>query len=926
MALEEALVVAAIPASSGTLVDRRAECAELDRRLVDARAGASAAVVVRGDAGVGKTALLDYVLRAAAGFRVARAAGVESEMELPFAALHQLCAPFLTELERLPGPQGGALGIAFGLRGGPPPDQFLVGLAVLTLLSDVAETEPLVCVVDDAQWLDRASAQVLGFVARRLTAEAVVIMFGVREPWESTDLTGLAELRIEPLRAPDARDLLAGAIPGKLDEAVRDRILAEARGNPLALLELPRAWTPAAFAGGFDLPDNVSVSARIEESFRRRLTSLPEDSRRLLLLVAADPVGDTDLIWRAANKLGVSADAAAAATTAGLLEGSNLSFRHPLVRSVVYQEASPGDRRLVHGALAEVTDPELDPDRRVWHLATASSRPDEEIALELERSANRAQARGGVAAAAAFLKRAVALTRNPAVRAERALAAAQANLQAGALDTAVGLLDVASAAASDEFQDARVALLRGHAEVASFGSEGPALLLKAAKRLEPFSLDLARQTYLIAWGGAVVAGREDVGLSICRAVRELPTAETPGPLELLLDGVTRLTMDGPAAAIPTLQHAAEASVDLPVEDVMRWGWAAVAASNAVWAEELQRATLERHIRLLRDVGALARLPILLSALGVATAWTGDLAGAAALIAEGQAVAAATGSPIAPYTALRIAALRGREAEALPMITGAIETAAATGQGLAARQAHGAAAVLYNGLGRYEEAALAAGQAASKPLDHPSAMLGLPELVEGSARAGDGALAREALDRLAEMTQPCGTDYPLGIEARSRALVSDGVLAEELYHEAIDRLSRTQVRPELGRAHLLYGEWLRRQGRRVNAREELRTAYDLFVAIGMEAFAERARRELLATGETVRKRSVETQNQLTPQELQIARLAADGHTNPEIGAQLFLSRRTVEWHLRKVFEKLEIGSRRELPAALGPAARNHRTAP
>jgi DNA-binding CsgD family transcriptional regulator len=902
------------PASS--LVDRHPERAHLDGLIAAARAGTSGSVVVRGGAGVGKSALLDYLPGRAAGCRLVRAAGIESEMELPFAALHQLCAPLLDELARLPDPQGDALATAFGLRSGPPPDRFLVGLAVLTLLADSAERQPLVCLVDDAQWLDRVSASVLGFVARRLAAESVVMIFAVREPWESLDLAGLPEVTIGPLREPDARELLATAIPGRVDESVRERILAEARGNPLALLELPRAWSPAAIAGGFGLPDSIPVPDRIEESFRRRLAPLPDDSRRLLLVAAAEPVGDPPLILAAAEQLGIPAEAAGPATATGLLDiGAEVRFRHPLVRSVVYRESPAADRRRVHAALAQATDPERDPDRRVWHLAAAAVGPDEDVAIELERSAGRAQARGGVAAGAAFLERAVELTGDPARRAERALAAAQASLHAGAVDIALRRLATAEAAATDEFQRARVALLRGHAAAAAFGSDGPALLLEAARRLEPFSLELARETYLLGWGGAVVAGDEDIGLDICRAVRALPPSETPGVVEQLVDAVTQLTLDGPAAAIGALQQAARAAADLPVEEVLRWGWAAVAASHAVWDEELQRETLERQIRLLRDVGALGQLPIPLSALGVATAWTGDFAGAAVLIEEGHSVAAATGSPIAPYTALRIAALRGRESEASPMISSAIEQAAATGQGLAARQAHGANAILANGLARYEEAASAAREAAGNRMDHPSAMLGLPELVEGAARSGDIEAGRVALERLSAMTHGCGTDYPLGVEARSRALLTDAAAAEALYREAIERLGHTRLRPDLARAHLVYGEWLRREGRRVDAREQLRTAHDLFERIGMEAFGERARRELLATGERVRKRSVETQDQLTPQELQIARLAAEGKTNPEIGAQLFLSRRTVEWHLHKAFTKLDIDSRRALPAAL-----------
>jgi DNA-binding CsgD family transcriptional regulator len=913
--------VATTSPSPTSLVDRLAESRQLDRLLVDARSGTSGTVVIRGEAGVGKTALVEDLLARASGCRIVRVSGVESEMELPFAGLHLLCAPFRDSLDRLPIPQQDALRSAFGERVGDPPDRFLVGLAVLSLLSEVAESQPLVCLIDDAQWFDRASAQVIGFVARRLAAEAIVIILAVREPYEATDFAGLPELGLGPLGERDARAVLESAIAGRLDASVRDRIVAEARGNPLALLELPRAWTPAAIAGGFGSPGGTSVSSRIEESFRRRLTPLPDDTRRLLLLAAADPVGDPGTIWAAADRMGIPADAASAAVAAGLLDpGHELRFRHPVVRTVVYQDAPIDDRRLVHGSLADVTDAEADPDRRVWHLATATAGFDEVVALELERSASRAQARGGIAAAAAFLARAVDLTRDRALRATRALAAANASLQAGALDAALGLVATAEAASTSEDQLAQVDLLRGRVAMASFGSDAAELLLRAARRLETLDLELARHTYLLAWGGTTVTGQDDVRVEISQAVRSLPRADRPGPLDLLLDGVTLLTLEGPRAAIPRLQRAAEATVELPLEDILDWGWAAVTASFFVWDEELQRATSERQISLLREAGALAHLPIVLSGLGVATAWTGDLAGAAVLIAEGQTVAAATGTQIAPYTALRIAALRGRESDAVPMIDRAIEQFAAIGQGLAERQAHGAAAVLYNGLGRYEEAAAAAARAVSNRLDYTSAQLGLPELVEAAAHSGDAELARDAHDRLAEMTLPCGTDYPLGIEARARGLVSVGPAVEQAFREAIDHLGRTRMRPDLARAHLVYGEWLRREGRRVDARAQLRTAYDTFVVVGMEAFAERARRELDATGETVRKRTPETADQLTPQELQIARLAAEGRTNAEIGAQLFLSVRTIEWHLRKVFVKLDLSSRRELPDALQGARR------
>ncbi len=893
------------------LMNRVSERDALDRLIDAVRAGQGRALVVRGDPGVGKTVLLDHLAGQARGCRVARAVGVQSEMELAFAGLHQLCAPMLSRAERLPVPQREALRTAFGIAAGPPPDRFLVGLAVLSLLSGAAGERPLVCLVDDEQWLDRASAQALGFAARRLAADPVGLVFAAREP--GPELTGLPELEVRGLRDDDARALLASALAGPLDARVRDLIIAETRGNPLAMLELPRGLTPAELAGGFGLPGAVPLAGRIEDSFVRQLDSLPAETRRLLQLAAADPSGDQSLVWRAAERLGIPVQAAAPAKEAGLVEfGGRVRFRHPLVRSAAYRSSSFSDRQQMHAVLAEVTDPQSDPDRRAWHRAQAAAGPDEEVAAELERSAGRAQARGGLAAAAAFLERSVVLTADPAQHAERALAAAQAHMQAGAFGNALELLAAAEAGPLDEFQRARVDLLRGHVSFASgLGSDAAALLLNAATRLESFNLELARETYLTAWGAAGIAAHLDGGtvlLKISRAIRTLPApGGSPRALDLLLDGLALLTTEGHAAATPALQRAAKALADIPVQDVLRWGWAAAGASNAVWDFEGSRAISTRQVQLLREAGVLAQLPIHLSALAITTAWTGDFAGAAALIAESDNVAAATGSQLAPYALLRLRALQGREAEASTLIASVIEQ----GQ----LHAQWAAAVLYNGLARYQEAASAARQAASKTFDPWVSIWALPELAEAAARMGDAGLARDALARLAATTRPCGTDLALGIEARCRALLSDGAAADDLYREATDRLSRTRLRPELARAHLLYGEWLRREGRRVDAREQLRTAHDMLVAIGMEAFAERARRELIATGETVRKRSVETATTLTAQEAYIARLARDGLTNPEIGARLFLSARTVEWHLRKIFAKLGIGSRRELHAAL-----------
>ena len=903
------------------LTDRLSERAELDRLVDTVRAGESGVLVVRGDPGVGKTMLLDHLADRApgSGCRVARAAGVQSEMELAFAGLHQLCAPMLSRAERLPEPQRDALQTAFGIAAGPPPDRFLVGLAVLSLLAGVAGERPLICLIDDEQWLDRASAQALGFAARRLAANPVGLVFAARDP--SVELAGLPELAVDGLRDDDARVLLEGALAGRLDPRVRDLIIAETRGNPLALLELPRGLTPAELAGGFGLPGAAPLTSRIEESFRRQLDAMPAETRRLLQLAAADPSGDRALVWRAARRLGISVQAGTAAAEAGLAEFSGqVRFRHPLARSAVYRSASLSDRQQMHAALAEVTDPQADPDRRAWHRAQAAGGPDEEVAAELERSAGRAQARGGLAAAAAFLERSVLLTADPARHAERTLAAAQASMQAGAFGKALELLATAEDGPFDEFQHVRVDLLRAHIAFASgLGSDAPSLLLKAASRLEPFDLDLARETYLAAWGAAGLAGQlsgRDLLLEICHAVQALPPPPgDPRPLDLLLHGVTLLTTGGPAAAAATLQRAANVLTSIPVEDVLRWGWMATVASTIVWDFDSLHAISARQVRLVRDVGALAQLPIYLNQMGIVSPWMGDFAGTVAVIAETESVAAATGSPIAPYTLLRLLALQGKEAEASAAIASAIELAAAEGQGMAAAWAHWTAAVLYNGLARYKEAASAAQQATSNTLNPWMSMWAMPELVEAAVRAGNLELARDALERLAETTQPCGNDVALGIEARCRALLSHGADADDRYREAIGRLTRTQLRPELARAHLVYGEWLRREDRRLDAREQLRTAHDMFAAIGMEAFAERARRELVATGETVRKRGAETFSTLTPQEAHIARLARDGLTNPEIGAQLFLSARTVEWHLRKIFTKLGISSRRELHAAL-----------
>jgi len=911
------------------LLGRRSECETLDRLLRSVRSGQSRVLVLRGEAGIGKTALLEYVVERASGCRIARAAGVQSEMELAFAGLHQLCAPMLDRLESLPGPQRDALGAAFGLSAGPAPDRFLVGLAVLGLLSEVAEERPLVCAIEDAQWLDRASAQTLGFVARRLLAERVALVFAVREPSELDAVAGLPDLVVTGLDVRDARALLDSAIRGRMDERVRDRIVAETRGNPLALLELPRGSTPAELAGGFGLPDAMPLANRIERSFLRRLESLPVDTRRLLLVAAAEPVGDVALLWRAAERLGLGEDAAAPAETAGLIElGVRVRFRHPLVRSAAYRAATVPERQEAHRALAASTDRDADPDRRAWHLAQAATGPDEGVASELERSAHRAQGRGGVAAAAAFLQRATELTPDPARRGARALAAAETKFAVAAPDTAYELLATAETCPLVRLQRARLARLRAQIVFARRrGNEAPQLLRDAAKQLEALDAGLARETHLDALAAAMYTGRlEPRGMrEAAEAARHAPPGpQPPQSIDLLLDGVAAHFTEGPAASVPALRRAVDACLqeDLRTQDdIMRWLWlsplAQEAAVHELWDEEAWDALASRAVGLAREAGALTFLPIALVYYAGAQLFAGEFSASSALVEEADEITAATGNAPVRYTSLVLVGWRGEERRALELIEADVQHATATGEGRVLGVAGYVTAVLYNGLGRYE-AALAGAQRACEHEDLGFYGWSLAELVEAAARSGAREVAAAAMPPLDERTRAAGTNWALGIRARSSALLSDGRAAEDLYREAVERFERSRVAVHLGRAHLVYGEWLRRVHRRVDAREQLRTAHEMFSRIGAEAFAERARRELMATGETVRGLTVETRDVLTPQEAQVARLAEKGYTNPEIGAELFISPRTAEYHLHKVFTKLDIRSRKELRAALADA--------
>lgn len=912
---------AGTPRSS--LLGRRAERATIEQTLGRAKAGQSGALVVRGEAGIGKTALLEYAHDTAtkSGFRVEYAVGVESETQFAFAGLHQLCAPLLDRAGALPDPQQTALGVAFGMRSGAAPDRFLVGLATLHLLAEVAEEGPLLCLVEDAQWLDQASAQVLAFVARRLGAERIALVLALRDPTDRDvrPFDGLPELRLDGLGQTDARALLTTAVGTPLDDVVRDRIIAEARGNPLALMELPKSALPSLLAGGFELPNVLSVPRRVEDSFRQRSGSLPADTQLLLLVAAADPTGDVVLLWQAAAHLGIAREMMAPAETADLVEiDIRVRFRHPLVRSAVYAAATPPDQRRAHNALAAVTDPQIDPDRRAWHRAQAVLGTDEEAAAELAHTAGRARCRGGLAAAAAFMEQAAMLTPETARRAARALDAAYAKHDAGAPEAAKALLAVAEAGPLDALQHARLKLLR--AQIAFYltrGGEVPGMLLDAAATLAPLDPTLSREIYLRALEASFHAGRLARGRGLkeaALAARNAPPPPTPPrPADLLLDGlVTRFTQ-GYEASVPQLQRALVSLRDEDSgtdEDNGCWLWLACHVGAMLWDDESIYVLAERAVRLSREAGALTTLPAALNAMALVLVLTGELTRASELFAEEDAITQATGAPAIPNSRLMLAAWRGRQHGTSELFETTIAGATLRGEGLTVSSAEIALAYLHNGLGSYENALGAAKRLVElDELAHSS--VALPELVEAAARAGQPEHADAALDRLTSRANASGTQWALGMAARSRALTSTGPDAEAHYREAIERLSNGRMATHLARTHLVYGEWLRREGRRQDAREQLRTAHKLFSDMGTEAYAERAVRELQATGEHPRKRTAQPTDALTAQELNIARLVATGATNREVGAQLFLSPRTIEAHLRSIFQKLDITSRRQI---------------
>jgi DNA-binding CsgD family transcriptional regulator len=911
---------------------RAAECATLRTLISNLKSGSCQVLVLRGEAGVGKTALLEYLTEVAPGFRCVHVAGVQSDMELAFAGLQQLCAPLGEHLDELPEPQREALAVAFGRGAGPTPDRFLVGLAVLSLMAAAANDQPLLCTIDDAQWLDEVSVQTLAFVARRLLAEPVALAFAAREGGTEA-LAGLPELVISGLSDVDARELLEAVMVGGIDPRVRDRIVAETRGIPLALLEVPRNVSAAELAGGFWNVGARRSAGQIEESYVHRIKALPADTQRLLLVAAAEPVGDAALFLRAAAHLGIPVDALAPAEAAGVIEfGPRMRFHHPLVRSAAYRAADLTERRAIHRALADATDPQHDPDRRAWHAANAAAGPDDAVAAELESSAGRAQSRGGIAAAAAFLDRAAVLTADPAHRSSRALAAAQAKRDAAAPEAAYELLAIAELGPLSDVQHAQVARLRAQMDFArgrGGGAGAPRLsepasqLLNAAKRLHTLDDDLARETHLEALAAAMYAGRLGEPGALARvaeaALEAVGCVPMPHrPIDLLLSGMANRITGGASAGSDLIRTALELMCSQAEQNdgqALRWmslGLAIVqeSAAGELWDDAIYRQLATAAVRQARDAGALAVLPSALAYRAGVHVLAGEFATAATLIEEAASITAATDYAPLRYHSLALAAWRGIPADAIALIEAAAADATARGEGRVLGLTGYLAAVLYNGLGRYDDA-FAAARESCEYEDLGFNGWCLVELVEAAARSGEQEAAAQAVQRLEQRAGASGTEWGLGALASAQALLADDDLADSLFTEAIQRLARTRVVVHLARTRLLYGEWLRRVNRRIDARKHLTEAYEMFTRMGAQAFTERARRELMATGEKVRKQQVSSGDELTAQETQIARLAGDGLTNQEIGAQLFISTHTVEWHLRKVFVKLGITSRRQL---------------
>ena len=903
------------------LYGRDAERSRIGELLDGARNARSAVLVISGEPGVGKSALLEDARDQAGDMRVLSGTGVETEAHLPFAALHQIVRPVLGHIENLPQPQAAALRGALGLAAGGSDDRFLVSLAALSLLADAAEVQPLLCLVDDAQWLDDASADALVFAARRLEVEGIVMLFGAREgELRRFEAPGLAELRLGGLDSVTAGALVDRRAGAALSSEIRDRLVAETGGNPLALLELSPALSEAQLSGTEALLAPIPVSARVERAFLSRVYRLPPETQTLLLVAAADESGELAVVLRAAAELGAAADALDGAEQAGLanVNGTRLELRHPLVRSAVYHAAPLSKRQAAHRALARVLDGDVEADRRAWHRAAASVEPDPSVGEELEQAAQRARQRSGFAAASLAFERAASLTTDEEHQARRLTAAAESAWLAGRAERAFMLLEAARPLVSEPIQRADLHRFLGLIEMTrGVPADACQLLLRSAREVASLDAERALQMLNLAGLAAAYTGDKEAAVAIAEVARGLALEETPflRMLSELLIGLGAHAEDDFANAAPRLRVALELAEELDDDAASKQPVALLFAGRAALYLGDDRTAFRAHREAAaraRASGALSIVTQILPRLATAEVWAGHWPAAAANAQEGVQLAREMGQHdiVAQLLGMLglVAALRGSEDECRSLTAETRELASARGLGIVAEFAHWSLALLALGLGR-------AGEAFKRCREISATMVvfwaGL-DRIEAAIRAGERETASAWLDGFEPWAESSGAAWARAVLLHCRALLAhDENETERLFLAAFEAHVEAARPFERGRTELAYGESLRRAGRRVEARTHLQAALDRFEGLGAMLWAERAQLELRASGQTARKRDPSTRSDLTAQELQIARFVAEGLTNREVAAQLFLSPRTIDFHLRNVYRKLGINSRTAL---------------
>ena len=896
------------------LVGRDRECARIDELLEAARAGDSGALVVRGEPGIGKSALLDYAAAQAEGMELLRTAGVEAEGDLAFAGLYGLLRPILGRLSELPELQAKALAGALGLAPSAGSDRFLASAAVLGLLAEAAEELPVLCVVDDAHWLDTPSADALVFAARRLRAERVAIVFAVRErEGRSFERRGLPDLSVTGLEDEDARALLLNR-SSELVASVRERLLAEAAGNPLALLELPAGLSEAQRTGIEPLPDSIPLTARVQAAFAARVEGLPAPTQTMVLIAAADDTGDVATVVSAAAELGVAAEALDPAEATGVVrtDGGRVAFRHPLVRAAVFGAATLTQRQRAHTALASVLKGEEHADRRVWHHALATLTADENVAAELEAAARRSQLRGGHASAVTAFERAAELSDSEPARRRRIGEAAEAAWAAGQPERARGLL-ARSLASADGDQRVRLLYLSGLIEARSGwlpDALGPLLGAIEGSDVASLTLEMLRDAYEIA---SYAEAHDQLSAITRRAAQVEPASDRDRFIATaLMAWGSELAGEyarGAQLAAEAIEHAKR------LDDPRCLIWAAATADReGGWGNGLPHAN--RAVALARERGLVSVMPQALAAQSDALVGRSRFDVASSAAEEGHRLALDIDQPwTASWTLVSlatVAALRGEEDEARARVEALQQLLAASGASFVTIFGQRVLGLLDLTLGRPAEALDHLQAFAAAPAGvfmTPHRCLGLPDVVEAAARARQLDEAAGALARFHEWVEQVPTPAGLSLLARCQALAGESD-AEPHFVRSIE-LAGALSPFERARNELLYGEWLRRERRRMDARPHLRTALELFQRLALSPWEERARGELRASGETPRRRDPSTVDRLTPQELQIAHLVVEGMTNREIAAQLFLSPRTIDYHLRKVFAKLQIAARADL---------------